>query len=143
MTLLGVLMQPDISIGCVANLFSRMMYFRNVGDTEQGHAHRHAHLTLLARGSLKVIVNDKETEFVAPYQIYIEKGIEHTLIATENDTIAFCIHALRDGDSTEDIIDPDSIPNGVSALSIALPTTENATGAPSIKPSNLRRKYFK
>lgn len=135
--------QPKVGLGSVANLFSRMMLFEKTGDTELGHAHRHPHLTLLAKGALKVVVNGEETEFDAPYQIYIEKGLEHTLIALEDNTLAFCIHALRDGDGTDDIIDPESIPNGVSALSLALPTTVQPTGSPKDRLGNIRRRYFK
>lgn len=134
--------EPKIGISCVANIFSRMMLFEKAGDIEQGHAHRFGHLTLLSKGSLSVKVNDKETIFDAPYMIYIEKDVEHELTALEDGTLAFCIHALRDGNGVDDIIDPESIPNGVSAISIALPTTLDPTSQPNIT-LNIRRKYFK
>lgn len=134
---------PKISIGSVANLFTRMMWFEKAGDTEEGHAHRFAHLTLLTKGALKVIVNGQETEFDAPYQIYIEKDLQHTLIALEDDTLAFCIHALRDGDAVGDIIDPESVPKGVSVMSLALPVTVSPTEEPNVRPANIRRRFFK
>ena len=109
----------DIKIGCVANLFSRMMHFKKAGDFEQGHAHEFDHLTLLATGSLKVIANDEETIFKSPNMIYIHKDVHHELIALEDNTVAYCIHALRDGNGIDDILDPSMIPEGVNPLTIA------------------------
>jgi hypothetical protein len=73
-------------------------------------------MTLLASGALKVIVNGQATEFKAPHMILIRQDKNHELIALEDNTVAFCIHALRTGDRVEDIIDPASIPNGMNAL---------------------------
>jgi quercetin dioxygenase-like cupin family protein len=110
--------EPKISIGCVANLYSRMMHFVKAGDTEYGHVHQFDHLTLLASGSLKVTVEGKVSQFNAPHMIYIHKDKNHELVALEDNTVAYCIHALRDK-TTEDILDPDSIPQGVSALTVS------------------------
>ena len=111
---------PEISIGCVANLFSRMMRFEKAGDTEHGHTHQFDHLTLLASGSLRVTVEGKTTDFKAPHMIYIHKDKNHELVALEDNTVAYCIHALRDKDSGE-ILDPSMIPAGVDPLSMAQP----------------------
>lgn len=112
---------PEISIGCVANLYSRQMTFVKAGDVEIGHKHQFDHLTLLAHGSLKVVANGKESTYKAPHMIYIHKDVIHELTALEDNTVAFCIHALRDGDGVGDILDPSMIPDGVSALQIAKP----------------------
>jgi len=112
--------QPAVHIGCVANLFSRMMHFAKAGDTEVGHTHQFDHLTLLAKGKLKVTVEGVSTEFTAPHMIYIKADKVHELVALTDETVAYCIHALRDKENNE-IIDPSMIPTGVSALSIAAP----------------------
>ena len=104
---------PEIAIGYVANLWSRQMHFKKLGDTEQGHKHQFDHLTLLAKGKLKVKVNDSETVFTAPHMIYIHKDDNHELIALEDDTVAYCIHALRLADQSS-IIDPSMITRGVN-----------------------------
>ncbi len=104
---------PDTSITCVANLFTRQMVFNKAGDKEDGHKHCFDHTTLLTNGSLKVIVEGKESVFKAPFMIYIHKDKQHELIALEDNTIAYCIHALRDGENAEDIIDPKAVPDGV------------------------------
>jgi hypothetical protein len=35
------------------------------------------------------------------------------LVAKEDDTVAYCVHALRTGEREEDILDPAMIPAGV------------------------------
>lgn len=110
---------PLIKLGCVANLFSRQMYFSSAGDVEQGHTHPFDHLTLLAAGSLRVTVSGKVTDFKAPHMIYIKAEYEHELVALEDNTVAFCIHALRDGNGVDDILDPASIPVGVDPLTLS------------------------
>lgn len=112
---------PKIQIGCVANLFSRMMYFEKTGDIEVGHTHQFDHLTLLASGKLRVTVAGQVTEFTAPHMIYIRADQVHELVALADNTVAYCIHALRDGNGVEDILDPSMIPNGVSPLVVAKP----------------------
>lgn len=111
---------PEIKIGCVANLYSRMMHFAKAGDIEIGHTHQFDHLTLLAKGKLKVTVEGIATEFTAPHMIYIHKDKVHELEALTDETVAYCIHALRDKETNE-ILDPSMIPAGVSAMSCASP----------------------
>lgn len=112
---------PEVKLGCVANLYSRMMHFKTAGDIEVGHTHQFDHLTLLAKGKLRVKVNDVTTDFTAPHMIYIRADQVHELTALTDNTVAYCIHALRDGNGVEDIIDPSMIPEGTSALSMAKP----------------------
>jgi quercetin dioxygenase-like cupin family protein len=109
---------PHVKLGCVANLFSRMMHFKSAGDVEHGHTHSFDHLTLLATGSLRVTVEGKTTDFKAPHMIYIHKDKNHELVALEDNTVAYCIHALRDK-SSDEILDPSMIPEGVNPLSMA------------------------
>lgn len=113
--------EPKISIGCVANLFSRQMHFEKAGDVEQGHTHPFDHLTLLAAGSLRVTVEGKTTEFKAPHMIYVKAEHTHELAALEDHTVAYCIHALRGDNKTGDILDPAMIPVGVNPFEFAAP----------------------
>jgi quercetin dioxygenase-like cupin family protein len=117
--------QPDIKIGCVANLFSRMMHFKAAGDKEIGHTHPFDHLTLLASGRLQVTVDGQVSEFAAPHMVYIKADKVHELVALEDGTVAYCIHALRDGNGVDDILDPAMIPKGVNALAVARPVVNN------------------
>lgn len=111
---------PIVHIGCVANLFSRMMRFEKAGDLEVGHTHQFDHLTLLAKGRLKVTVEGVSTEFTAPHMIYIQKDKVHELEALTDETVAYCIHALRDKETNE-ILDPSMIPAGVNPLTLSAP----------------------
>ena len=107
-------MTIEVKLGCVSNLYSRMMHFKNVGDTENTHTHSFDHLTLLAHGSVKCVVNGKETIFKAPHMIFIKKDDEHEFTALEDNTVAYCIHAMRIGERIEDIADPSMFPDGVA-----------------------------
>lgn len=119
---------PTVHIGCVANIFSRMMHFKKAGDTEIGHTHQFDHLTLLAKGKLKVTVEGVPSEFTAPHMIWIHKDKVHELEALTDDTVAYCIHALRNGDDVNDIIDPSMVPAGVNAQHIAKPVISTNVG---------------
>ena len=112
-------MYPDIKIACVANLWSRQMHFKKTGDIEAGHSHVFDHLTLLAKGSVKVTVEGKSTVFSAPHMVYIKKNKIHEIEALEDNTLAYCIHALRDGEGAGDILDPDMVPDNIDANLIA------------------------
>lgn len=117
--------QPFVQLGCVDNLFSRQMVFQQVGDMEVGHTHQFNHLTLLAYGSLRVTVNGKTTDFHAPQMIFIKADQVHELVALQAGTLAYCIHALRDGHRVEDILDASMVPDGVDPRSLALPVVCN------------------
>lgn len=105
---------PSISI--VGNTWVKQMIFERAGDVHPGHTHSHDHQTLLAKGSVEVWTNGVTTIFNAPTIIYIRAGIQHGMIAKQDETVIYCIHPLRDGDQVGDIIDPASVPNGVMPL---------------------------
>lgn len=102
--------RPKVMIGLVANMFVRMMTFTNAGDYEPGHCHSFDHLTLLGAGSLRVVVNGTVTDYKAPMMIYIKADKEHELISLEPNTVAYCIHGLRDTNVSDDIISPEMLP---------------------------------
>ena len=105
---------PIIAVSCVASVYVRHMVFKNIGDIELGHSHQFDHQTLVAKGSINVKANGKETVFTAPHCVFIKAGVEHELTSLEEDTVVYCIHALRDGTDVCDIIPPDSIPLGAT-----------------------------
>jgi quercetin dioxygenase-like cupin family protein len=106
--------QPKISLGLVANIWSRQMHFEKAGDVEQGHTHQFDHLSLLAAGSVDITIEGVTTSFTAPHMIYIRADKEHELVATADNTVVYCIHALRDK-VTGDILNPASIPKTLDA----------------------------
>lgn len=109
---------PQVQISCVSNVYVRMMHFKHAGDVEQGHEHPFDHVSMLARGKIKISVDGVTKEFEAPQMIFIGKEKTHELVALEDDTTVLCIHAIRDGDAVGDIIDPEStiIPPGIDGI---------------------------
>lgn len=103
-------MGPEVTISCVSNVFVKQMRFVNAGDMEHGHSHCFDHLTLLASGRIRLTALGKSDDFVAPHHIFIKAGVEHELLALEDNTTVHCIHAIRDGERVEDIVDPASLP---------------------------------
>jgi quercetin dioxygenase-like cupin family protein len=103
---------PTTYFSAIDGVFVKQMHFEQVGSTMYGHKHTHNHLTLLAHGKLKVTVNGEVTEFTAPHLIFIHKDNEHELVALEENTVAYCVHAIRDKD-TGDIIEDVIVPLGV------------------------------
>jgi quercetin dioxygenase-like cupin family protein len=107
--------KPEILLSCVSSVYVRQMTFHKAGDIEQGHAHKFDHQTLVAKGSVKITTNGKESVFSAPHIVFIRKEQVHELVAMEDNTVCYCIHALRDGDDVCDIIPPDAIPFGAGS----------------------------
>lgn len=121
---------PKIAISCVASVYVRHMVFEKAGDIEEGHAHVFDHQTLVAKGSIKIKANGKETVFAAPHCVYIKADVEHELTAMEDDTVVYCIHALRDGSDVCDIVPPEAIPLGAGedeAFKVAMPLIVSPT----------------
>jgi dTDP-4-dehydrorhamnose 3,5-epimerase-like enzyme len=106
---------PGIRISCLSNVYVRQMHFEKAGIVELGHRHPYDHATLLAAGSLKVQLYDDDTqtlldavEYKAPAMILIKKNFAHKITSVEDNTIAYCVHALRD--ETETIVAPEMFP---------------------------------
>lgn len=112
---------PNTRITAIKNLWVRQMAFENVGDRNEGHTHDYDHLTLLASGSVKVDVEGHITHYDAPQMIFIAAGKRHFLESTKPNTVAYCVHALRNAESEDsEILDPDQIPLGIDAFASGL-----------------------
>lgn len=96
---------PQVKFGYAGNIFVRQMLFTNKGDVKETHVHQFDHLTLLAKGSVEVTVDGVTRTFVAPEMIWIGKDKDHQLVALEDGTLAYCIHAIRDEDGVPSNID--------------------------------------
>lgn len=106
---------PEVKISCVSNIYVRMMNFKTAGIIELGHTHEYDHVTMVTNGSVEVqVFDDNKNEllppviFKAPNFIYIKKNTAHQIKSLEDNTIALCIHSLREIDGT--IVSPDFIP---------------------------------
>lgn len=121
---------PESKMLCDGWLFLKIMVFRykQIGQMP-GHIHTYDHFTLLLRGGLDVVVNGKTTHFecsdaepIVP--IFIAKGLEHLLIATQDNTVAACVHALHDPKDRNMIFDASMVPEGVPTGTLAGSLTE-------------------
>lgn len=119
---------PVTKISCVSNVYIRQMVFEKAGDTEPCHDHVFDHQTLLTSGSLKSIIDGVESVFVAPQIIFVKAHVLHEFVALKDNTIAFCIHALRDGDGVGDIIDPEGLPKGISNPAVTMSKAKSLIG---------------
>jgi hypothetical protein len=102
-------------LGYFGNIWVRQNHLPYAGQTNGGgHQHNFDHVTLLAKGSVSVEVEGyPPKEFVAPTFIVIKKEHQHKFTALTDDTLYFCVFALRDvnGDVT-DFYDKQNSPYG-------------------------------
>jgi hypothetical protein len=109
-------------LGYFGNIWVRQNLLENVGDIHPGHKHNFDHVSLLASGRVEVTVDGyPPKEFTAPTFIVIKKEHHHTFKALENNTLWYCVFALRDvnGDLT-DIYSGDNSPYGMSSENFEL-----------------------
>jgi hypothetical protein len=99
-------------VGFVGNVWVRQHWLLKAGDTVGGHAHYHDHVTLLVKGSADVSVNDGPSKrFIAPTFIGIKKEHRHSFVAVEDDTVFYCVFAMRDLEgNVVDICDEPNMP---------------------------------
>lgn len=103
--------------GFFGNVWVRSQYFPKASVIHQGHKHKHDHISLLQRGSVKVII-EGETEkiFTAPTFITIQANKDHQIVALEDDTLTWCVFALRKSDGTlTDYYNGDNSPYGYAS----------------------------
>lgn len=62
------------------------------------HKHNYDHLSILAKGKVVVVVDDKEEVIEAPACIEIKADKHHGVLALE-DCVWFCIHATSETDA--------------------------------------------
>lgn len=85
-------------MGFFGGIWVRKLFFPTTEAHNKGHSHDFDHVTLLARGSLRVEVDGKTSQlFTAPTFVVIRKNTVHNLLPQEPNTLAFCLHAFRDG----------------------------------------------
>jgi len=87
-------------LGFFGNIWVRQNWLEKAGiNNDGGHKHHFDHVSLLARGKVLVEVEGNEPkEFTAPTFIVIKKELKHKFTALEDDTLYYCVFALRDID---------------------------------------------
>jgi len=87
-------------LGFFGNIWVRQNLLEKVGDTNGGgHEHKFDHVSLLTHGRVSVeIEGHPAKEFTAPTFIVIRKEHSHKFTALEENTVWYCVFALRDLD---------------------------------------------
>jgi hypothetical protein len=99
-------------LGFFGNIWVRQNVIGKSGDFVEGHKHEFDHVSLLTSGSVEVEVEGYgPKKFVAPTFIVIKKEYMHKFTALEDDTVWYCVFALRDLDGeVTDIYGPEHNP---------------------------------
>ena len=101
-------------LGYIGNIWVRQNVLSKSGQFNQGHKHKFDHVSLLTNGKVSVEVEGYSAkEFTAPTFIVIKKEHNHKFTALEDNTIWYCVFAMRDIDgNVTDIYGPDNTPYG-------------------------------
>ena len=93
-------MNKQGELGFFGNIWVRQNLLEKVGDTNGGgHEHKFDHVSLLTHGRVSVeIEGHPAKEFTAPTFIVIRKEHNHKFTALEENTVWYCVFALRDLD---------------------------------------------
>lgn len=75
-------------------LFAKQIVVKGAGVHLPQHAHKLSHLSLLAKGRVRICVDDVWSEYAAPCGIFIKAGAKHLFVTEDEETILYCIHAL-------------------------------------------------
>jgi hypothetical protein len=86
----------------VGAIFIKHIPLSRKGDSVVQHSHKHPHVTLIASGSVLLML-DGETEkvYTAPAFVEIASGKHHAFTALDPNTNAYCIHDTREIDLGE------------------------------------------
>lgn len=99
----------DVNLSQVDGIWIKQMSFPRAGMIAQTHAHTFDHQTLVARGRLRVTVGEDVADYTAPQIIVIQRSAPHRLEALEDETVAYCIHQVREDVSVVEGISDDDL----------------------------------
>lgn len=101
-------------LGYFGNIWVRSHKYNKGQNNGGGHTHHFDHVTLLVNGRVQVEVEGHSPKiFTAPKFIVIKKEHKHKFTALEDNTIYYCVFALRDIDgNVTDIYSGDDSPYG-------------------------------
>lgn len=102
------------ALGVIGNVWVRQNVLTKAGTATQRHKHHFDHVSLLAKGEVRVEVDGFEpTVFKAPTFIVVKKDRSHKFTALTDDVLWYCVFALRDEDGGQtDMYDGRNSPYG-------------------------------
>ena len=94
--------QPiSTEIKMLDGVFIKSMVVRDAGIIIPQHSHRFSHVSVLARGSVRVVAGGGCQDFTAPCGITIEAGIKHIFQTLTSDVIILCVHDIGAAEGVE------------------------------------------
>lgn len=107
----------SFELGYFGNIWVRQNLLERTGQAHDGHKHKFDHVTLLVSGKVNVELQGSDAkEFTAPTFIVIRKEHNHKITALEDNTLYYCVYALRDIDGeVMEIFGPEHDPESASA----------------------------
>ncbi len=84
--------QPDDFFRMTGNVFIKRMFLEKIGHHCIGHSHKHAHVSVLAHGAVRVNTDSGFAQYKAPAFIDIPAGVHHEFTALEDETVLMCVH---------------------------------------------------
>jgi len=100
----------DRKLALISNVWTLMISLKK-GEVHEGHSHTFDHTHLLSVGKVKLTIDGCESVFEAPTQIFIKRGLDHSMECISEESVGTCIHVIRNGMRVEDIVDPKSLPS--------------------------------
>jgi quercetin dioxygenase-like cupin family protein len=99
-------------LGFIGNVWVRQNILEKSVQSNQGHKHKFDHVSLLTSGKVCVEVDGyAPKEFTAPTFIVIKKEHNHKFTALADNTVWYCVFAMRDLDgNVTDIYGHDNSP---------------------------------
>jgi len=86
-------------VGYFGNIWVRQLNLPKKGDYHRGHRHHYDHITLVAKGAVRCeIPNLEPKDFYSPTFITIKADDWHKFTALEDNTVYYCIYAIRNED---------------------------------------------
>ena len=86
-------------------VYVKELILEAVGDEVLGHEHEFPHLSLVARGTVRVTVDGVSTEYTAPTALTVAAGKRHSILAVTSNCLWYCLHAVPEGLRGEDLLD--------------------------------------
>lgn len=90
---------------CVGGVYAKELWLEHVGDKVLSHSHTYDHLSLVARGRVRVTVDGVTTDYPARSAVNVKAGKEHMIEALEAGSLWYCIHSVPEDLVGEDVLD--------------------------------------
>jgi len=95
---LTFLSKPDHTLDemmSFGTVWIRKIYFPMAGGVNEDHVHDFDHVTCIAHGGVRVFIDGaaEGKDFYAPNFVMVRAGHSHHMMALEDETLMFCIHA--------------------------------------------------